>query len=460
MRPLAFLLLSSLVACKSGGSDAPEPSPQQTNVGGSAAAAGGPPTASAQPTAGAAGAGSVAGTGGGGAKPWTAASGGSTNGSADRWHGWKSETIGGCQLYFAPAPVEALVSPLTWQPCPGMAGCLVMDVPWWDGKGSALNGPSTAAIDSAGERWLGIRRQLASGVRLAAIHRLSTGAPVLAWGIDGCSGGDVKTLDMLGNRAVTWASDYSAGHEDVWVYLLDNAPRESVPMAVVKTGASTLGGFFDARAGDGRIVWKFGYADLDDGQIHRKVMAKPSPWGRSIFYEKWSGIRNEIWLFHENKAEERFFGDEVHSYFSATTDGETLVWAALSQPFVSDDGSTVYRRADVMASPYTIDRATLVPRVVMTVLNEKGHVGFEMPRPARGHLLVAAGNKLRIVRLSDGQWYERPEAPVPSLRHERHFYVDDSEYIGQLADGVRERTLMRVKLSSLELHPPEIMPAP
>jgi hypothetical protein len=425
---------------------APDSPPEGAALGGQGGAAG--------QDAGGNDAGNDAGAGGAAAKAGAAGKGGAAGkaGGPTAWGGWQPLNPEDTCPTYLPLDLAAAVPPLTWSPCPAASGCSMLDTPWWTGGGNALSYATNFTKHGSGAERLSIKQWYGDNHYVAGVFATSEGgSPIAAWG-HGCGEARATVLSLWQDQALTVVIGDPPDPLSLKLLLFwgstTSLAGQKTP-SLLTTTSEVGGNFGESTVGDGMIAWRAGLMTTADKQVIPLQMSAPQFAGKDLFFLRYGAEFKQAWVRTQDGTVRSLVKiDGVHVVGFAT-DGITMAWLQASKP--QKDNTGYFDLWELWAAPYTTDPASLSPSRVAIIpeLNQYGlaqslHVGA-------GHIAVPTVPP-RIYRVSDKAYYSAPSTPVPDQTYFSMPFVDDQELVALMTDPKVYRTVVRIKLASMELH--------
>lgn len=381
------------------------------------------------------------------------------------WSGWQlMPPPNECQVYRAD-DASAVVPALTWKSCPGIAGCTAMDAPWLGKANHAFW--SAGFTKYNGRELLFLVEQQSQDRFVAVLYDVAHGGKALqAYGEDYDSG-VCESFDAFdGDRILLNFLNTPDKTNVRYDFFYGSADSPSTFAAPAWSGLAPGGGY----PGINRIALAKSFMAIESGgpgmalvdlTTHKlsgfttpgltAPLVHPVAVGDDLFFTAESSpgtgwVRRADGTVVELR---HLAGVEVGGW---TADSNSLAWTELTKPDPNNYGH--YLDSSLWTAPYTIDPAKLAPRRLDTLFHD-WFLATDMLLGA-GYVAVGGDDTIRIYRLSDGSYYELPPAPLPGLAwYQPLLWMDSEEFIGVAAWKGNPRSVIRMKLADLTLHPPD-----
>lgn len=265
--------------------------------------------------------------------------------------------------------------------------------------------------------------------------------------------------DRLLATTTTGLSDQQNVEDTLYLSQIDSIAT-ATPFLKLATNSPGFGISQKAALADHFIAYEMAYQPivvLDTGtKTWKSVPAAggaeavdPRVSGDDVFFTVLDSGGDDLWVRRADGSLDKLRDVASTHVVGFATDGTTLAWLQLSQPSTVDPSG--YDHVELWTAPYTTSAAALAPKKLTTIPGP----GWEaVTLMAHAGYAAYYANDVRVYRLSDGAYYTAPPPPIAGLTYGDVLWVDDTEVVVQLSDGVRGRTIARMKLADMTLHPP------
>jgi hypothetical protein len=343
-----------------------------------------------------------------------------------------------------------------------------MDAPWWDKSHQAFESTKFWKTASGATR-VALTEVIDSQRRRVVVYDVDGGgAPLFAWGGDGCVASVRSYEDQL---LMLVANTGAAVGYDIQLWWGTPAALQaaSSPSFAFKFSDPGFAEFGNATLGDGVLGWEVTSVHLMNLATKAQVQIVPTPvsaasivrfLGPTLFFQSSPAPTLPFWrawVAPDGGTPAVLVAPSSAHVRGLDTDGAKMGWLQLANQ--TSASPEKYAVCDLYSAPHTaspgavqgtrltkVDLCTDRPPWVHTQVHN-GFFGMESGTGQFGD---------RVYSLSDGSYRLAPTAPVTGMVNSQQLWADDKEIVVQASDAVYQRplTIVRLPLADLPLKAP------